>query len=498
MRVKTLPVSMIAAASLAACSGTPTDAPPTEAPPTLRMEAVFATSLSGIVNHVVDPAPTVRVTDADGRPIDGVFVSFSGDGYANATVRTANGGLASASHWVLGTASKTYSLFASSTGVPDVVFTAAASPGPASKLQHAWGDLQRGNSGQLLPEHLRVRVMDSFSNPIPDVPVTFEVVEGNGTLEFQQALTNLVGVASAGGWTLGHVGGEHRVTARTNGLSFTFTAAGCDAECQQQQLIFADSRGLHRVNVGGVITPFFTGANVSHPAWAPNGARLAFVKVEQGILNTYVMNADGTGVRKIASGMHSPSWSPDNHSLVLASGTCGYDCALVIVDADDPQKAPRALPSNAGSSPAWSPDGQRIAYISLGGDDGYHQLRTVNADGTGDVAVTVRDHGWIPAASWSPNGERLAFSWCHGAQCDIHIANPDGSIRQLTTQGIARGAAWSPDGSKIAIMVPDDYDDYFSHIAFVDAVTGGNVVYLSSGTGPAWIPQAALASVRRD
>jgi Tol biopolymer transport system component len=290
--------------------------------------------------------------------------------------------------------------------------------------------------------------------------------------------------------------GAQRVVARANGFSATFDAVGCNPNCQSQQLVFVNHQGFQRVNVGGVVTSFVSAVQVSQPAWSPNGERLAFVKYENQTENMYVMNADGTGARRIATNAHSPSWSPDNRTLVVAVGVCVYDCALARLDADDPQQPAQAIPSMAGSLPAWSPDGQKIAYVSLSGDDGFHQLRTMNADGTGDAAVSIRDHGWIPGASWSPDGKSLAFSWCHAAKCDIHIAS-GGAMRQLTTSGTAHGAAWSPDGSKIAFMLPDGYDAYFTHVAYVDVHSGGDFVVLSSGGDPAWVPRPPAAGVRR-
>jgi TolB protein len=117
-------------------------------------------------------------------------------------------------------------------------------------------------------------------------------------------------------------------------------------------------------------------------------------------------------------------------------------------------------------SPAWSPDGRKIAFVGRGlrGRDIY----TMNADGSGKVAITSsRRDDYDPA--WSPSGRRLVFSRDVGKQPyppnhDLFTVRSDGAnvVRLTRTEESEDDPAWSPDGTKIAFstFTPDGYEGY--------------------------------------
>jgi len=120
----------------------------------------------------------------------------------------------------------------------------------------------------------------------------------------------------------------------------------------------------------------------------------------------------------------------------------------------DPATGKAGLPtpllrlSGALLSPDVSPDGEWIAFRSLGGQE---DLLLVRSDGTGLRKLTDdphRDRG--PA--WSPDGKRIGFySNRDGGRYEIWVINPDGSgLTQLTrTTGRGWFPYWSPDGKQI-------------------------------------------------
>jgi Tol biopolymer transport system component len=98
-------------------------------------------------------------------------------------------------------------------------------------------------------------------------------------------------------------------------------------------------------------------------------------------------------------------------------------------------------------NPTYSPDGTQIAYPEGIGDNS-HQLRVINADGSGARVVVHEQQGHtIHNVAWSPDGERLAFGL--GRNSGIYIVAADGSGLTLVIPD-ATYPYWSPDGSRIS------------------------------------------------
>ena len=106
----------------------------------------------------------------------------------------------------------------------------------------------------------------------------------------------------------------------------------------------------------------------------------------------------------------------------------------------------------SGSTPAWSPDGRRIAYAA--GDFTGRFIYTVNADGTNVRRVTAMTDSMKitdDSPAWSPDGRWIAFQREHGCvspvYCigawDIFVTRSDGTdLRQVTTEGKSVRPSW--------------------------------------------------------
>jgi Tol biopolymer transport system component len=184
----------------------------------------------------------------------------------------------------------------------------------------------------------------------------------------------------------------------------------------------------------------------SHVTVSPDGRRVAFVRsIDIGSEEVVVMNADGTGQRRIASAGFDlqPEWSPDGSLIAFSGGSGLY---VVRPDGTDERRIINdAAVGDHGLS--WSPDGTMLAY---GGSRG---LMTVNVQtGAKNLVAAISRTDLAERPAWSPAGDRIAFL----DDGNVEIVSVDGSIRHWTSlQAYGETPSWSPDGRLLAVGVRD-------------------------------------------
>ena len=177
--------------------------------------------------------------------------------------------------------------------------------------------------------------------------------------------------------------------------------------------------------------------------------RLAFVygAGNSGRLHSILTDGRPTGPLTVRVGIESdPAWSPDGNSIAFTSLNDGNADIYLLNGVADAVR----LTSHAARDyrPAWSPDAKRIAFVSE--RDGNPEIYVMNADGSEQVRVT-NSPGLDSDPDWSPDGTRIAFTRDHVAGRAIFTMNPDGSgLVQVTSNSVGdKQPAWSPDGLRI-------------------------------------------------
>mgnify|MGYP000158395437 FL=1 len=123
---------------------------------------------------------------------------------------------------------------------------------------------------------------------------------------------------------------------------------------------------------------------------------------------------------------------------------------LVVAEADGHRPQTILTSNEPLMSPDWSPDGERLAYVSF--ESGRSSQVFVQDVASGDRRVVASFPGINGAPAWSPDGEQLAITLSRGGNPDIYLIDPDGggSARQLTSHfGIDTEPTWAPDGESI-------------------------------------------------
>lgn len=155
----------------------------------------------------------------------------------------------------------------------------------------------------------------------------------------------------------------------------------------------------------------------------------------------WIMNADGSGAKQILERASSPAFSPDGNQIAYYHWNDG----IYVANADG-SNAKKIVGETNAKSITWSYDGKWIAFAS----QTTKNIDAVLPDGTGRRMIV--SGGDMP--TWSPDGSQIALSTCRSSLCGIFKANSGGGFEPVQVTGDTGGnPVWAPDGKKILYQV---------------------------------------------
>ena len=285
--------------------------------------------------------------------------------------------------------------------------------------------------------------------------------------------------------------------------------------CKSSRLfvVGTDGHGAHEVISDG-------NTNQVAPVWSPDGTRLLYF--DEGKLYLIDPSGGGpqpvdTGCAAPCLGDSQVAFSSDGASLAFIResedpSAHTYLATVATMDLASGRVVElRSTGSDASAAPGWSPDGTQIVYFRAGEKDGggpnpprLDAIWLVDADGNGLRQLSPTT---LAAAypKWSPDGARILFESIDGEQQDIYTIRPDGTdVRRLTTDGVSVSATWTPDG-RILFVRPGgaspgwwtmNADGTDAALLIADAEVGpvaGRL--LDRSAGPTWQPVGGAALV---
>jgi TolB protein len=225
-------------------------------------------------------------------------------------------------------------------------------------------------------------------------------------------------------------------------------------------LYAVNSDGSHLTQV--TATP---GVSEGSPSWSRDGTRIVFVRGNDFLGDIIMLEADGTERQLTTNAQDArPSWSPDGTKIVFDGADFRQDGTgrkgIYVMNADGSGLRKIRGENCFDSDPEFSADGTRILFWSSSidhcsdsGPIGQVDIYTMALDGSAITRLTVTPNNFAP--TFSRQGDKIAFTsdrdGPEGSPYDIWVMDADGSMQQALKHSAEDDGepAWSPTGTQL-------------------------------------------------
>ncbi len=243
-----------------------------------------------------------------------------------------------------------------------------------------------------------------------------------------------------------------------------------------KEIYYSDYDGYGKVKITN-------GSTNNSPQWSPDGRWLLYTSLRGRQHKLYVQNTfTGKEIKISNETVIGPRWSPLGNEIALTMSSLHGNSELYTMNISTRKLRRLTNNSRIDVSPAWSPDGKKIAFVS--DRAGNTHIYVVKSDGSDIKRLTFKGKNESPA--WSPKGDKIAFARSTNGNFDIWVMNPDGTQQRQVTSDLHddEHPSWASNGRNIAFKS----DRGGPSAIYIMKADGTNIVEVAKGSNPSWSP----------